>query len=118
MAIRIKHDKHGLLLVNTDRPMGRSRIDAATIDGIVKATVNGRDIEDGIAPIEILASIAEAKLQVQDRELTMPDLPPWIAEPRDAGWTTIIQDLGITPLVAALARLAAFGGEDDEVTLA
>lgn len=94
-------------------------IDAAVVNGIIRSTVNGRDIEDGLAPIEILASIISEKMGINDRELPWPDpFPDWLdsegleGELLQASREETIEIYELTPLVVLLAKLAMFGGEE------
>jgi hypothetical protein len=84
-------------------------IDRYVIEGIVRVTVQGRDVEDGLAPLDIIAAIIEAKLGIESTAWPKVDWPDWLGG-EDAR-TDMIREFGITPMVLALASLEMFGGE-------
>lgn len=102
----------------TNTRVDEYHIDAAIIDGICAVTVNGRDIEDGIAPLEIIASIIEAKMKIVDRDLPWPDqFPDWLTNWSGESDQEFRDMYSLTPLVVLLGTLTCFGGDQDTASL-
>lgn len=86
-------------------------IDTPTVLGICRALVNGRDIEDALAPVQVVESIIGEKLEADtwehglDGTFLYPRIPEdsWLS---DVDFPTFV----ITPIQAALGLLDFFGG--------
>lgn len=91
-------------------------IDNLVIGGICRELVQGRDMEDGLAPIFVVAAIIEEALGVNQREFEMPTIP-------EENWLHVLVEndqlgeYGVDPLAAALGQLGIFGGHTDSWTL-
>jgi hypothetical protein len=92
------------------------------ITGICAVLVNGRDIEDALAPIYVVEEIIQAYVGQHDWQT--PPLPEWIGPNEDdPSWTgeerkKFMDEFQLTPIVLALATLDYLGGGyTTEVTL-
>lgn len=91
-------------------------IDNLVIGGICRELVQGRDIEDGLAPIFVVGAIIEEALNINERSFAMPTIP-------DENWLHVLvendqlDEYGVDPVTAALAQLSIFGGHTDSWTL-
>lgn len=140
----------GLLVHTGPRAFSASEktyfVDGHVIGGICSELVQGRDLEDGLAPLYPIASIIEHALGLNgswvpdDRrdpvEFEKPPYPGWLGgdwkdEKMQAiddgrGWRAEATpeqeaewdaEFDLRPMVVAVASLEMFGGEDKEVVL-
>jgi hypothetical protein len=107
---------HALLHAESSRATTGTCVMMKDIEAICEVTVNGRDIEDGLAPIQIVAAIIEKRLDLATEYVPMPrELPPWLQTPGDEWYFAV--ELKISGMEAGLAHLVMFGGEKEEVDL-
>lgn len=118
----------GILVVLDASPDAGSaewRIPGLMIQAICNELCQGRDIEDGLAPIYVLASFINTAVE---KEGWTPPIKPW-AFPEPPEWLDFADWYGVedvdamresydvTPVVMALASLTMLGGDKSEVTL-
>jgi hypothetical protein len=116
MITTITERDGGLLITTT---VNATIIPAQTIAGICRTLVNGRDIEDGLAPVEVVAAIIEEHIGEGEYKLDGPtDDDNWLVFTTDDG-EPIYEAMGIEPtgLEIALSHLVMFGGSRDSVTV-
>jgi len=112
MALTITQDQ-GLLVSSPGREY---RIDEHVIFGINDVTGGGRDMEDGLAPLEYLSAIVARAMDVSPDEFPMPEIP------EDNWLRTLVENdqldlYAVDPIMAALGLLTMFGGEASSVTI-
>ena len=108
---------------SSDSAPNNAFIPDQVIVGICTVTVQGRDLEDALAPIYIVEEIIHAYVGQHDWQ--MPTWPDWLGGPdvTEPSWTdeqrkSFIKEFAITPIVVALASTDYLGGGDtDRVTL-
>jgi len=111
MSVTIEEYNGGLRIVRS--PDIDKIIESEVIDGICEVTVTGRDMEDGLAPLQVISAIIDRYLGGK-AEYEMPDPPDWLNVTDWDEATTqeeFNNDYGIDPMDMALANLIMFGGE-------